>query len=69
MIFMGTLCLILWKCSKNVGKTETVKLQLNYNTSMYSSNLKNQNKQENIIQCKTVCFEKKLTEVLNISRK
>ena len=69
MIFMGTLCLILWKCSKNVGKTETVKLQLNYNTSMYSSNLKNQNKQENITQCKTVCFEKKLTEVLNISRK
>ena len=64
MIFMGTLCLILWKCSKNVGKTETVKLQLNYDTSMYSSNLKNQNKQENIIQCKTnktikqVCFEK-----------
>ena len=49
---------------KNVCKTETVKLQLNDNTSMYSSNLKNQNKQENIIQCKTnktikqVCVEK-----------
>ena len=50
MIFMGTLCLILWKCSKNVGKTE-------YNTV--------QNKQDN----QTSMFWKKLTEVLNISRK
>ena len=49
---------------QNVRKTETVKLQLNDNNSMYSSNLKNQNKQENIIQCETnkaitqVCVEK-----------
>ena len=34
---------------KDIRKTETVKLQLNDNTSMYSSNLKNQNKQENFI--------------------
>ena len=34
---------------KNVGKTEKVKLQLNDNTSMHSSNLKNQDKQVNII--------------------
>ena len=34
---------------KNVGKTETVKLKLNDNTSIYSSNLKNQNKQVNIL--------------------
>ena len=43
---------------------ETVKLQLNDNNSMYSSNMKNQNKQENIIQYETnktirqVCVEK-----------
>ena len=49
MIFMGTLRLIYENVPKNVRKTETVKLQLNDNTSMYSSNLKNQNKQENII--------------------
>ena len=34
---------------KNVRKTETMKLQVNDNTLIYSSNLKNQNKQENII--------------------
>ena len=34
---------------KNVRKTETKKIQLNDNTSMYSSNFKNQNKEENII--------------------
>ena len=49
---------------QNVRKTETVKVQLNDNNSIYSSNLKNQNKQENIIQCETyktirqVCVEK-----------
>ena len=43
---------------------ETVKLQRNDNNSMYSSNMKNQNKQENTIQYETnktirqVCVEK-----------
>ena len=52
------------KVPQNVRKTETVKVQLNDNNSIYSSNLKNQNKQENIIQCETyktnrqVCVEK-----------
>ena len=45
---------------QNVRKTETVKLQLNDNNSIYSSNLKNQNKQENIIQCET---NKAITQV------
>ena len=50
--------------SKNDEKTETVKLKLNDTTSMYSSSLKNQNRQKNIILCKTnktikqVCVEK-----------
>ena len=46
----------LWECyalfyenvPKNDEKTETVKLKLN-DTTMYSSSLKNQNKQKNII--------------------